>query len=332
MIKKLYTGRWPIRLSAILLTSLLTGCGGGGSSAPVPASSGQPVTQQSAMVVGAYFGIFDTFIYDMAMLVKENIPWGKINRLYIAFATISSNGELVDYTNLADSITAAEAEKRTKNIVALCRTANPDAEILISTAPWMFVSDDNYLQALWNPQKFADSVLRYVKKYNLDGLDIDWESPVLRDDQAVIGQLPVFFSTCRKTLQAAGPNPHGKPYKVTTTVGYHSPQTISSLKDSIDGINIMSYGGPDAGGLIDVVTKYRDAGFPTEKMIGGITCEVENIPETESSVAAKWSYAHQQKMGGMFAWRMDNDTRLSLGSPPTFRLTNWLFGYSLAPP
>ena len=331
MNRRLHAGSWSKVLITFLLTSLVTGCGGGGASAPVPVTSGQAATQQSAKVVAGYFGMFDTYTYNMAMRVKENIPWTRINRLYIAFATPSSNGELVDFTNLVDTLTVAEAEKRVRNIAELCRSTNPNAEILISSAPSVFVDDANYLQALWNPQKFADSVVRYVKKYNLDGLDIDWESPVLRDDPAVIKQLPVFFSTLRDTLRATGPNPHGKPYKVTTTVGYHSPQTVASLKDYVDGINIMSYGVGGVNYLIDTATQYRNAGFPAEKMIGGLTCEADT-PETESVVASKWTYVFQQNMAGMFAWRMDNDTRPTLASPPIFRVMNWLYGFSLLPP
>ena len=318
--------KWPILLVSLFLSSLLNGCGGGGGGGGSPPS----VTPQTAKVTAAYFGIFDTYIYDMAMRVKENIPWGKVNRLYIAFAMVSSNGELVDdtITNPAETITAAECEIRIKNIVNLCRTANPNAEILISSAP--YIPEVNYQEALRNPQKFADSVVKYVKKYNLDGFDMDWESPLIRNDPTVIAQLPVLFSTCRDTLRATSLNPHGMPYKVTTSVGYHSPKTVASLKGSIDGINIMSYGGPNADLLILMASQYLAAGFPAEKMIGGTTCETVD-PETESTVAAKWSYVRQQNMGGMFAWRMDNDTRLSLGSSPTFRVMNWLYGYSLAP-
>ena len=323
--------KWPILLVSFLLLSLLSACGGGGPSTPINTTSGQTVTPQTAKVNAAYFGIFDTYIYDMAMRVKDTIPWVKINRLYIAFAMVSGTGELVDDTitmNATDLIPAAECEIRIKNIVNLCRTANPDTEILISSAP--YIPEANYLEALKNPQKFADSVVRYVKKYNLDGFDMDWESPLIKYDPVVIAQLPVLFSTCRDTLRATGLNPHGKPYKVTTSVGYHIPKTVASLKDSVDGINIMSYGGPNADLLILMASQYLAAGFPAEKMIGGATCETVD-PETESTVAAKWSYVHQQNMGGMFAWRMDNDTRPSLGSSPTFRVMNWLYGYSLAP-
>jgi GH18 family chitinase len=291
------------------------------------------VTPQTAKVTAAYFGIFDTYIYEMAMRVKENIPWGKINRLYIAFAMVSSNGELVDDTiamNASDLITAAECEIRIKNIVNLCRTANPNAEILISSAP--YIPEANYQEALKNPQKFADSVVRYVKKYNLDGFDMDWESPLIKYDPVVIAQLPVLFSTCRDTLQATGLNPHGKPYKVTTTVGFHSPQTVASLKGSVDSINIMSYGGPYEGLLIVMASQYLSAGFPAEKMIGGVNCVITEKPfDTDISVAAKWDYVRQQKMGGMFAWRMDMDTRPTLGSPPTFKIMSSLYRYSLAP-
>ncbi|MGA9099588.1 MAG: hypothetical protein WB392_11730, partial [Methanotrichaceae archaeon] len=114
-------------------------------------------------IIAAYFLIFDEG-YDETMSVPDDIPWNKINRLYIAFATVN-DGVLTDAT--ADGTSAVQAEEKIRNIVNLCHNGNPDAEIFISSNFGDQSIDDQYLEAAKDPQKFADSVLDYLQKYDL---------------------------------------------------------------------------------------------------------------------------------------------------------------------
>ena len=67
-------------------------------------------------------------------------------------------------------------QRRIQEIVALCHENNPDAEIFITSNFGGRELDTEYLAAAQDPQKFADSVLAYLKEYDLDGYDMDWES------------------------------------------------------------------------------------------------------------------------------------------------------------
>ena len=286
---------------------------------------------QGPEVIAAYFYLFDDS-YDAAMSVQDTIPWKKINRLYIAFATVQ-DGVLTDLpagSSSEDIAKREETEQKIRNVVALCRQGNPDAEIFI-TSNFGGDMDDQYLLAAQDPKKFADSVVDYLRTYDLDGYDMDWESRRI-DDYAP--QLTTLLSACHVAFGAAGNNPHDHTYTLTHTVwpGLESPETVAGLAASVDDLNLMTYGPGQGYDLASYADAYHQAGFPYEKMIGGVESEFgyeENGgPDTQTSVAAKCDYVKENHLAGLFEWRMDNDMRtpdgVNPGGPPTFQVTSWM--------
>ena len=286
-------------------------------------------TPANGKVIAAYFFVLDN-AYDASMSVKDTIPWTKVNRVYIAFATVH-NGVLTGFppgNSQEDSAAREENGRKIRNIVALVRQGNPDAEIFISSNFGDETMDNEYLLAAQDPQKFADSVVDYLKKYDLDGYDMDWESHRINEDAP---QLTALLSTCHATFTAAGNAPDGHPYLVTHTVwpGVETADTVAGLKDSVDQINIMSYGSGDNYDLVSYADSYAQAGFPYDKMIGGLESENGYTdgggPDTQASVGAKCAFVKEHNLAGLFEWRMDNDMRTGEG-PPTFQVTEWMNG------
>ncbi len=291
---------------------------------------GPPAPAAGGKVIAAYWYLYpdpndDT--YSLVMSASDRIPWKKVNRIYIGFATVK-DGMLTDLPagdSADDAAQRAEMQGRIRNVVALCRQENPGAEIFI-TSNFGGELDDEYNAAAEDPQKFADSVLAYLKEYDLDGYDMDWESRQI-DDYAP--RLTSLLSACHATFAAAGTNPRGRPYLLTHTVwpGVESPETVAGLKDSVDQINIMSYGPGDTYDLASYADAYYQAGFPYGKMIGGVESESgypENGgPDTQASVSSKCAYVKEHDLAGLFEWRMDNDMRPD-NAPPTFQVTGWM--------
>ena len=159
-------------------------------------------------IVAAYLYIYpgpDDDSYPLLMSVQDQIPWKKVNRLYIGFATVH-DGVLADLPagdSTEDTTRREENVRRIKNTVALCRQNNPDAEIFI-TSNFGREFDPEYLAAAQDPQKFADSALAYLKEYDLDGYDMDWESHRINEDAS---QLTALLSTCHAAFAAAGSAP-----------------------------------------------------------------------------------------------------------------------------
>ena len=85
-----------------------------------------PSVAAGGKVIAAYWYLYpdpndDT--YPLVMSAKDRIPWTKINRLYIGFATVK-DGVLTDLPtgdSPEDTARRAEMQRRIREIVALCR-------------------------------------------------------------------------------------------------------------------------------------------------------------------------------------------------------------------
>jgi hypothetical protein len=295
----------------------------GGGQAPSVAAGGK--------VIAAYWYLYpdpDDDTYPLVMQAKDRIPWTKINRLYIGFATVK-DGELTDLPagdSSDDTARRAEMQRRIREIVTLGRQNNPDIQIFIVSNFDEKELDPEYLLAAQDPEKFADSVADYLEVYDLDGYDMDWESGQI-DDYAQ--QLTSLLSACHDRFAAGAPTQRGQRYLLTHTVwpGVESAETVAGLEDSVDQLNLMTYGTGDKYDLVSYADAYHDAGFPYEKMIGGLESEAgytdNEGPDTQESVAAKCAYVKEQNLAGLFVWRMDNDMRPD-NSPPSYRVTGWM--------
>jgi hypothetical protein len=300
---------------------------------PAGGSRHVPSVAAGEKVIAAYWYLYpdpndDT--YPLVMAAKENIPWTKINRLYIGFATVK-DGVLTDLPageSSEDTARRAEMQRRIREIVALCRQNNPNTEIFIVSNFDEKELDPQYLAAAEDPQKFADSVLSCLKEYDLDGYDMDWESGRINE---YAPQLTSLLSTCHATFVAAGATPRGRSYLLTHTVwpGVESADTVAGLKDSVDQLNLMTYGTGEKYDLVSYADAYHEAGFPYNKMIGGLESESgygDNVgPDTRESVATKCDYVKARDLAGLFEWRIDNDMRPDNGAP-TYQVTGWMSG------
>lgn len=272
-------------------------------------------------LISAYVFLFDSD-YDHLLSVNGTIPWKKIDRLNIAFATVR-DGEL---TNLVRNGSEEEADSKIRTIVDLCHQENPDTEIFI-VSNYGDGMDDEYKIASEDPERFGRSVLTYLNRYHLDGYDMDWESPEINEYSAHLISL---LTATYGILKDSGNNPHNTDYKVTHAVwpGVHSPELVSDLNDSVDQINIMSYGGNN---LTSYADEYNQAGFPYEKMIGGAESEFgyEGGPDTSSTVSEKVRYIREKDLAGIMEWRLDNDMRtkdnMTEDGPPTFQVLDLIY-------
>ena len=276
-------------------------------------------------VIGAYFYLFDDG-YNNTMNIQGDIPWNKINRLYIAFATVK-DGSL---TNIQTDGSEDLADERIKTIVNLCKKANPDVEIFISSNYGLDVTEE-YLNAADNPEEFAESVLNYLQRYDLDGYDMDWEdhkADAYKDEQIRL------LDACKDAFDASIRGQEDRPYVLTCTIwpGVHDPETVVSYVPYVDQMNLMTYGTGDAYDLSTFAKQYHDAGVPYEKMIGGVESEIDysdNVgPDTNESIQAKGQLVQEKSMAGLMNWRMDSDmvgTNSDGTITPSFQVTDQIY-------
>ena len=120
------------------------------------------------------------------------------------------------------------------------------------------VSNQNRLEA------FVSTLLDTLKKYNLQGIDFDWEQPATQEEASMYSNLIVFTSS---TL---------RPKKYLLTVALHPWQHYlsSDAKHSVDRVHLMSYDHRGKHATLkdsknDVKTILK-SGFPPYKVTLGV--------------------------------------------------------------
>jgi chitinase len=130
------------------------------------------------------------------------------------------------------------------------KNINPDLKILISIGGWTW--SKHFSDAVLtdtSTQNFAQSAVDIVSKYNLDGVDIDWEYPGMIGDSNVYRpedrtHYTNLFKNLREKLDALS-KLTSKKYFVTTAIG-NSPEFLqhTQLEEAqkyLDYINLMGY-------------------------------------------------------------------------------------------
>ena len=172
---------------------------------------------------------------------------------YVTLPTISSvtdtQARKLTHLNLAfapmkDGETFMELNDRQLLEIARLRRANPRLAILVSTGGG---GDRGHGEATSTPEgldKLTASTIRLVEKYDLDGIDCDWEFP---GDTGIIEekyQHTALFADYRKNLDALTEKT-GKKYWLTTAAGagewYLNRTEIEKSQVYLDFINLMTY-------------------------------------------------------------------------------------------
>jgi len=103
-----------------------------------------------------------------AALVPGQVDASKLTRINYAFANIQG-GRMV---------TGSPADAQNLALLRSLRNTNPDLTILVSVGGWLWSTNFSDM-ALTRESRatFEDSVMQFLTRYDLDGLDIDWEYP-----------------------------------------------------------------------------------------------------------------------------------------------------------
>lgn len=244
-------------------------------------------------VVAEYFGIWTEKNQTWEQKFRDDTPFDVLNRLYICFGTIVQTQD-GHFTLGFDG----QAE-RVEAIVAAVKKQNPHAQLFLT------VGGDKGATSLGGASQdpaFAENVVKFLKQYHLNGIDIDWEQNL---DKTLLSNL----------LQSLGTTLHTHRMFVTLDVWPYpsSSYDMSVINQYVDQINIMSYG---TGLSVKACAEsFEKAGLLPSKIIGGIETEsdynqfggtVDTIGPM-GTIVAKSQYALTNQLGGMMGWRMDND-------------------------
>lgn len=219
----------------------------------------------------------------------ERIGAQKLTHINYAFATVSPEGDMILHN--------PESPSHLARLQAL-KAKNPDLKILLSVGGW---GADHFSEAALTAEsreKFSASGISLVKRYALDGIDVDWEYP----GQAGPGisfrpedreNFTAMLRSLREHLDALG-RERGRSYLLTIASAagrYFEHTEMNELHAYLDWINVMTYdfvwnGAPATGhhtalhwsGPADAefkasaeefVRQHLEAGIPPSKIVVG---------------------------------------------------------------
>jgi chitinase len=225
------------------------------------------------------------------VMTSSEIAADKLTRINFAFANIDQGrivlGEPSDAANLA--------------MMVGLKKKNPGLTILVSVGGWLW--SGRFSDAVLTPAsraKFIDSVADFVTRYNLDGLDVDWEFPALpgaagnvfrpEDTQnytLVLKELRARFNKMQNKLHrhlyltiAAGSTPEfiahtqmDKVQKYVDTVNLMAYDFYEPGNDKITGNHAPLYVDPADPKRVSSdksVKEFEAAGVPANKIVLGV--------------------------------------------------------------
>lgn len=186
-------------------------------------------------VIIAYVGGF------RGLVQTDSINIWRMSHINYAFVDIKDNRAWL-HNEATDTINLRK--------LAELKQQKPDLKILISVGGWAW--SKNFSDATLtdsSTRKFASSAVDIVARFNLDGVDIDWEYPGQIGDNNVFRpedkeHYTVLFKDLRETLDSLSKITKQK-YLVTTAVGgsqsYIDHTEMDKVQQYTDYINVMSY-------------------------------------------------------------------------------------------
>jgi len=260
------------------------------------------------------------------LIATDSIDVWRLSHINYAFVDIKNNRALL-HNESTDTVNLRQLSELKK--------INPDLKILISIGGWSW--SKNFSDAVLtdtSTQNFALSAVDIVLKYNLDGIDIDWEYPGMIGDSNVYRpedkeHYTALFKKLREGLDSLSRTTHLK-YYVTTAVGgsqdYIDHTEMNKVQQYADYINIMSYdyvGGWDrisghhtnlytSSGDNDQYSAHRSiqgfiaAGVPASKIVIGIAFYGKGWQMESTDNNGLYRKAVKAARGGGFSYLKDS--------------------------
>jgi chitinase len=230
--------------------------------------------------VGGYDGAINAGVIDA----------GKLTHINYAFVDIKNNrawlhNEATDTSNF----------RRLNEL----KKSNPDLKILISIGGWSW--SEHFSDAVLTDssrKQFSASAIAIVQKYNLDGVDIDWEFPGMQGEDNVYRpedkeHFTQIFAVLREDLDHLQKQTHKK-YFLTAAMGafqaFLDHTEMDKVQNYLDYLNLMTYDfkteadtiaghhtnlynsttDPEEYSADRSIREYLAAGVPAEKIVMGI--------------------------------------------------------------
>ena len=248
--QKLNDRFWSFLL-VLSLFSVVTGC--------TKAEEKTEETKAKPVVIGyvaGFKGLMDTDVIEAKKLTHINYAFVDVKDGK-AFLT----NEKTDSTNFRK--------------LKLLKEQNAELKILISIGGWAW--SENFSDAVLTDSSrkiFAVSSVDIIRKYDLDGVDIDWEYPGMAGEEGNVFRpedkqnFTLMFEAIRKELDVLEKETSKKKLLTTAVAGFVSFLNVTEMgkaQQSLDYINLMTYDLFQGDTVVHHASLYTTDMYKTEK-------------------------------------------------------------------
>lgn len=199
-----------------------------------------PLQQNNNKKVVCYYGSWSVYRPGNGKFEVEDIDPNICTHLIYGFSGLTDNGllKILDEWNELEENWGRGAMRRFTNL----KQRNPAVKTLLAIGGWNEGSEkySNMVATQAGRQRFIDSVIPFLQRYNFDGFDLDWEYPTQRggrpEDRAN-------FALLCQEMKAAF---EGLGLLLTAAVSagewtIEEAYDVVSISRSLDFINVMAY-------------------------------------------------------------------------------------------
>ena len=206
--------------------------------------------------VGGFHGLLDT----------DKIEVSKLTHINYAF---------VDVKNGKAFLTNEKTDSTNFRNLKLLKGKNPDLKILISIGGWAW--SENFSDAVLTDSSrkvFAASSVDIIKKYDLDGVDIDWEYPGMAGEEGNVFRkedkqnFTLMFEAIRRELDVLQKQTGKNKLLTTAVAGFASFLNVTEMGKAqhfLDYVNLMTYDLFQGDTVVHHAGLYTTDKYKTEK-------------------------------------------------------------------
>ncbi|KNG45018.1 glycoside hydrolase family 18 protein [Stemphylium lycopersici] len=193
-----------------------------------------------ARTIGYYEGW--NFQRPCGNMEPEDIPLGHWTHINFAFALINPKTFHIEDMD-------PDTGSRYGRVAAL-KERQPNLKIWIAVGGWAMNDPGPYRTAFSdmaaseaNQDNFFDSLLTFMRRYNLDGVDLDWEYPVAEDRGGIPEDFENYVNLLRRLRERL--NSSGRGYGISLTLPasywYLRGFNLQGMEPYLDWFNMMTY-------------------------------------------------------------------------------------------
>ena len=183
----------------------------------------------------------------------EDIKGDKLTHAYLSFARINNDFEISDTEMrihtvggeyaMPDIVSEKMIIDETWGKVSQLQKKYPDLKFIVAVGGWEAEGFSDMAANAANREIFVDSVVKYVKEHNLDGIDLDWEYPV-NGAWGVIKSRPEDkenFTALIELLREKLGNDKEISFCANVSNWFFDAVELDKLVPIVDSVNLMTY-------------------------------------------------------------------------------------------